>query len=127
MFGEEDRSSLYEKLGGAPAIDAAVDIFYDKVLADERIRHFFAQTDMARQRAHQKAFLTVAFGGPNAYQGRDMRSSHARLVAAGLNDSHYDAVVELLAATLTELEVAPKSIQEVAAVAESVRAEVLGR
>lgn len=120
-------SSLYGKLGGTPAIDAAVDIFYDKVLADERIRHFFAKTDMARQRAHQKAFLTAAFGGPNAYQGRDMRSGHARLVAAGLNDSHYDAVVELLAATLTELGVPQEAIQEVAAVAESVRAEVLGR
>jgi hemoglobin len=120
-------SSLYDKLGGAPAIDAAVDIFYDKVLADERIRHFFAQTDMTRQRAHQKAFLTVAFGGPNGYQGRDMRSGHARLVAAGLNDSHYDAVVELLAVTLKELGVVPELIQEVAAVAESVRAEVLGR
>jgi hemoglobin len=120
-------ASLYEKLGGAAAIDAAVDIFYDKVLADDRIRHFFADTDMARQRAHQKAFLTVAFGGPNAYQGRDMKSGHARLVAQGLNDSHFDAVIELLAATLQQLGVAPELIQEVAAIAETVRDPVLGR
>lgn len=120
-------STLYEQLGGAAAVDAAVDIFYDKVLRDERIRHFFAQTDMARQRAHQKAFLTVAFGGPNAYAGRDMRAGHAHLVAEGLNDSHFDAVVELLGGTLSELGVAPALIAQVAAVAESVRTPVLGR
>ena len=120
-------STLYEQLGGAAAIDAAVDIFYGKVLADERIRHIFAQTDMDRQRTHQKAFLSMVFGGPNAYQGRDMRAGHARLVAEGLNDSHFDAVVELLGATLIELGVAHGLIAQVAAVAESVRAPVLGR
>jgi hemoglobin len=119
-------STLYEQLGGAAAVDAAVDIFYGKVLADDRIRHFFAQTDMARQRAHQKAFLTVAFGGPNNYQGRDMRAGHARLVAEGLNDSHFDAVVELLAATLCELGVESALVEQVANIAESVRAPILG-
>lgn len=120
-------SSLYQELGGAAAVEAAVDIFYDKVLADSRIQHFFDNTNMARQRAHQKAFLTFAFGGPNVYQGREMRAGHARLVAQGLNDSHFDAVVELLAATLEELGVKPELIQEVAEVAECVRAPILGR
>jgi len=120
-------STLFSRLGGSAAIDAAVDRFYDKVLADERIRHFFAETDMTRQRAHQKAFLTVAFGGPNAYQGRDLRSGHARLVQNGLNDSHYDAVIESLAATLGEMGIDHASIAEVAGIAESVRNDVLGR
>lgn len=43
----------------------------------------------------------------------------------GLDDSHFDAVVEHLAATLTQLGVAPGLINEVAAVAESVRPDVL--
>ncbi|MCK6375713.1 MAG: group 1 truncated hemoglobin [Zoogloea sp.] len=120
-------TTLFERLGGAPAVDAAVDIFYDKVLADTRIRHFFDKTDMARQRAHQKAFLSVAFGGPSAYQGRDMRAGHARLVAEGLNDSHFDAVIENLASTLTELGVAAASIQEVAAIANTLRNDILDR
>lgn len=120
-------STLFSRLGGSAAVDAAVDIFYDKVLADERIRHFFAATDMARQRAHQKAFLTFAFGGPNTYRGRDLRSGHQRLVEQDMNDSHFDAVVENLAATLCELGVATKEIQEVAIIAEGVRADVLGR
>lgn len=82
---------------------------------------------MARQRAHQKAFLTFAFGGPNNYAGRDMRAGHARLVQEGLNDTHFDVIVGLLAATLTELGVRNALIQEVAAVAETVRNDILGR
>lgn len=121
-------TTLFEKLGGAPAVDAAVDIFYDKVLADARIKHFFANTDMARQRQHQKAFLTYAFGGTPGYNGRGMSAAHKPLVEKlGLNDTHFDAVVENLATTLTELGVGDELIGEVAAVAESIRDAVLCR
>lgn len=120
-------TSLYERLGGEPAVSAAVDIFYRKVLSDDRISHFFDDTDMDQQIAKQKAFLTVAFGGPNAYTGRDMKAGHAHLVSRGLNDSHVDAVIELLGGTLGELGVADADIQEVAAIANSVRDAVLGR
>lgn len=120
-------STLFSRLGGAAAVDGAVDLFYDKVLADNRIRHFFADTDMSRQRAHQKAFLTVAFGGPHAYAGRDLRAGHQRLVEQGLDDSHYDAVVENLAAALRELGIRDELINEVGQIAEVVRDDVLGR
>lgn len=39
-------TTLYERLGGAPAIDAAVDIFYRKMLSDNRVNYFFDNTDM---------------------------------------------------------------------------------
>ncbi|RAK68453.1 group I truncated hemoglobin [Phenylobacterium kunshanense] len=120
-------TTLYERIGGAPAVKAAVDIFYGKVLADDRIAHFFDGVDMANQNAKQRAFLIMAFGGPNAYTGADMRRGHAHLVARGLNDGHFDAVVENLAATLTELGVPASDIAEVAKIAESVRDDVLGR
>lgn len=119
--------SLYEQLGGAAAVDAAVDIFYRKVLKDDRINRFFTGVDMGRQAAKQKAFLTLAFGGPNNYTGLDMRNGHARLVAQGLNDSHFDAVVENLGATLKELNVPDNLIAQVAAIAETTRNDVLGR
>ena len=117
--------SLYEQLGGDGAVNAAVDIFYRKVLKDERINRFFAGVDMERQAAKQKAFLTMAFGGPNNYTGLDMRRGHAHLVAQGLNDSHFDAVVENLASTLKELGVSDALIGQVAAVAETTRNDVL--
>lgn len=118
--------NLYERLGGAAAVDAAVDIFYRKVLSDDRIARFFDDVDMPRQIAKQKAFLTMAFGGPNNYSGKDMRNAHARLVKEGLDASHFDAVVENLVATLKELKVGDADIAEVGAIAGSVRNDVLG-
>ena len=98
--------TLYEQLGGDAAVISAVEIFYRKVLVDDRISRFFDDVDMDRQIAKQKSFLTMAFGGPAAYSGKDMRSAHAGLVSRGLNNSHVDAVVENLGATLRELGVA---------------------
>ncbi len=119
--------TIYDKLGGAPAMDAAVDIFYRKVLSDDRISEFFDGIDMDKQRSKQKAFLTMAFGGPNKYTGQDMREGHKHLVAKGLNDMHFDAVVENLATTLSELGISDALISEVAAVAETTRKDILNR
>lgn len=119
--------SLYEQLGGEAAIDAAVDIFYRKVLADDRINIFFEDVDMSRQAAKQKAFLTMVFGGPNHYSGLDMRKGHAHLLKMGLNDSHVDAVIENLGSTLRELGVKEELIAQVAQIANSVRDDVLDR
>jgi len=120
-------SSLYEQLGGEAAVNAAVDSFYRKVLSDDRISRFFEGVDMEQQHAKQKAFLTMAFGGPNSYTGKDMRNAHARFVLMGLNDSHFDAVVENLGATLKELGVSNDLIGQVAAIAETTRSDVLGK
>lgn len=119
--------TLFDKIGGAPAVNAAVDIFYRKVLLDYRINRFFENTDMDTQMAKQKAFLTMAFGGPNNYTGTDMRNAHAQFIKMGLDDSHFDAVMEHLGATLEELNVPPELIAEVAAIAESTRNDVLNR
>lgn len=119
--------SLYTEIGGEPAVNAAVDIFYRKVLKDDRINRFFSGVDMEKQAAKQKAFLTMAFGGPHSYTGEDMRRGHAHLVAQGLNDTHFDAVMEHIGATLTELKVPANLIAQAAAIAESTRKDVLGK
>ena len=119
--------TLYEQLGGAAAVDAAVELFYTKVLADERIRHFFEGVDLRRLAGHQKAFLAMAFGGPARYRGQALRQGHAHLVARGLNDSHFNVVVELQGQTLAELCVPQEVILRAASIAESVRDDVLGR
>lgn len=121
-------ASLYQQLGGEAAVNAAVDIFYRKVLSDSRISHFFDNIDMEKQAAKQKAFLTMAFGGPNTYSGADMRQAHAHLVKnLGLTDVHFDAVLEHLTATLRELNVQQNLIDQVATIAEGTRKDVLGR
>jgi hemoglobin len=68
-------------LGGAAAVDLAVEKFYEKVLADQRVQHFFAHIDMHQQKQHQKAFMTYAFGGAPHWDGRPMREAHQNLVA----------------------------------------------
>lgn len=126
-MSDEQSASLFERIGGEAAVNAAVDVFYHKVLDDYRINRFFDKTDMAKQVEHLKAFMTVAFGGPNNYTGRSLREGHARLVKMGLNDSHFDAVMEHLGATMQELNVPADLIAEAAALVESVRGEVLGK
>jgi hemoglobin len=119
--------SLYERIGGKGAIEAAVDIFYGKVLADESISRFFAGVDMDKQRGKQKIFLAFAFGAPVKYDGKDMRQAHKHLVEQGLNDSHFDAVAGHLQATLEELNVPADLIGEVMAIAGGTRDDVLNR
>lgn len=123
-------STLYDKLGGAAAVDIAVEKFYEKVLADERVQHFFAHTDMQQQKQHQKAFMTYAFGGAKHWNGSPMREAHKELVAKmGLTDRHFDAIAEDLVATLAELEVPQDLIDEVVQIVGSVthRNDVLNR
>ena len=72
----------------------------------------------------QEAFLTMVFGGPNNYSGKDMREGHKHLA---LKDEHFDAVVENLGTTLKELGVSDEDIAEVAALAETTRNDVLNR
>jgi hemoglobin len=111
-------ATLFDKLGGKAAVDLAVDKFYEKVLSDERIKHFFEGVDMVKQRAHQKAFLTYAFGGTSKYDGRYMREAHQDLVEKrGLSGEHFDAVTENLLETLKEMGVSQELRNEVAAIA----------
>jgi len=117
-------SNLYERIGGEPAVDKAVELFYDKVIADDRIAGYFDNLDMVAQANKQKKFLTMVFGGPSDYSGLDMRNAHINL---GLGEEHFNAVVENLAQTMRELGVSESDIREVGKIAGSVKNEILNR
>lgn len=122
------QENLFEQLGGEAAVNAAVDIFYKKVLSDSLLAPFFANIEMSRQIKKQKSFLTMAFGGPHKYSGRSMRAAHSDMVKNhGLNDAHFDAVASHLKSALEELKVSSHLIDQVLAIAESTRADVLNR
>ena len=116
--------SIYEKIGGEAAVNAAVDIFYKKVLSDDRISHFFDSVDMLGQLQKQKSFLTMVFGGPNAYTGKDMRAAHKHM---NLTEIHFGAVAENLVGTLQELSVPQDIIDEIVGIALSVKDDVLNK
>lgn len=125
-MASENKETLFERIGGKGALNAAVDIFYDKIMDDDHIKHFFEGVDMQRQKNKQRAFLAYAFGGPVKYTGKDMRTAHARPQSMGMNESHFQAVAGHLVETLKELEVDQMIIDEVVEVVLSVKDDVLG-
>src|SRR3954451_11174566 len=66
--------SIYDSTGGAPAVQAAVDNFYLRVLADSTLAPFFADADIQRLKRHQRSFIAAAIGGPEGYAGPDVGS-----------------------------------------------------
>ena len=118
------KPTLFERLGGLVSIDVAVDQLYDRIQGDPELAPFFDRVDLRRQRAHQKAFLAMALGGPRSYGGRGMDEAHRHL---GISDHDVDLVAGHLAAVLAGLGVSPALIDEVVAAVDGLRDTVLGR
>lgn len=114
--------SIYADIGGRDAVAAAVDIFYGLVLADDLLAPYFEGRDMARQQAHMRAFLAAALGGPDVYAGRDMAAAHAGLRISG---AAFDRVVELLVATLQQLDVPADVIAAIGAKLTPLRPQIV--
>lgn len=124
----EKIGTVFERLGGEPAVEAVVDKFYIRVTQDSRINHFFAGIDMKKQREHQRDFLMFLFGGSACYKGLSLRKAHEKLVEkSGLKEEHFDAVFEHLVSTLKELNIADDLIQEVGKSLESTRSYILNK
>ncbi|MFC3995785.1 group 1 truncated hemoglobin [Nocardiopsis sediminis] len=88
-------STIYDRIGGHEAIEAVVDDFYVRVLADEHLAGFFTGTNMSRLKGRQAEFFSAALGGPVTYTGRGMKEVHAGL---NIGREHF----ELVAAHLTD-------------------------
>jgi chemotaxis signal transduction protein/truncated hemoglobin YjbI len=117
---------LFERIGGDAAVEAAVDLFYGKVIGDPDLKPFFDGVDMDKQSFMMRLFLTGVFGGVQAYNGRSLREAHKPLVEEqGLNGGHFDKVAGHLQATLQDLSVPSDIIGEVMTLAASTRDDVL--
>jgi hemoglobin len=114
--------SIYDRLGGAGAVTAAVEQLYDRLVADPELSPYFADRDLGRHAAHVRPFIAAALGGPDIYRGRDLGAAHAGL---GITDAHFDATVAHLVAVLDGLGVDPGLIGEVGATLEPLRAVVV--
>jgi len=116
--------TLYEELGGREAIEAVVDDFYDRVLADDSLVDYFEETTMDELREHQAEFLSAVTGGPVEYTGAEMRAAHEHLA---LTDGDFDAVAGHLEAALRDNGVADEDVTAVLEAVESLRDDVLDR
>jgi hemoglobin len=115
-------ASVYDQIGGKPAVSAAVDGLYERLLADPALAPYFANTDMNRQKSHMRAFMAVALGGADIYAGRDMGSAHAHL---GVTHDAFDRVVAHLVDTLASLDVPVAIIEAIGAKLAPLRAQIV--
>ena len=117
------RSTMYEEIGGAPAVDAVVDALHERLIADPDLMAYFDGRDMAGLKAHQRALLTVALGGTSEeYGGRMMQPAHAGLA---ITDEAFDKVLDHLAAVLTGAGVPPVTSAKILAILQPLRTDVV--
>jgi hemoglobin len=102
--------TLFQELGGKETIALVVDNFYEKMLADEELKHFFDFTDMKKQKAHLTAFVSFAIGSQEAYKGKSMKDAHAHLQ---IKPVHFQKTAGHLIATLQELNVPQDKIDTI--------------
>ena len=114
--------SAYDAIGGAGAVKAAVAVFYRRMLDDPDLRDWFEGIDLVRLKAHQRAFLSHALGGPELFAGRPLAEAHAGLA---ITDDAFDAVAEHLVMTLYDMGAADAQIDQVRVALEARRAVVV--
>jgi hemoglobin len=117
-------ASHYDRIGGANAVKAAVDLFYDKVLVDPELAGYFSDVDMVGQRRHLTLMLTTVLGGPDEYAGRGLAEAHQPL---NIPVEHYAMVGGHLVVTLTELGVPADILADVQTVLGQVQDQVVSR
>jgi hemoglobin len=123
----EDYVELYERLGGAPVLGAAIAAFHAAMTQDARLKVFFEGNGNAQLLNRLTTFFTMAYGGPNTYEGLDMRRAHAGARAQGLDDGHLEIAIAHFRAALAAQNIAPALIAEAESYLQSMRDDILGR
>ena len=104
------KPTLYERIGGEPAIASLVEAFYSHVLADPQLAPFFAETSMDGLRRMQQEFFAAALDGPIQYSGPSLTEVHA---GRGIETKHVARFVEHLMTTLKAQEIGEQEVLDV--------------
>ena len=128
-FGQSAKTekSLYDRLGGKPAIEAVANGLVTRILADGRVNKWFAHAssspeNTAAYKAKLAAFICQNVGGPCKYTGRDMTAAHK---GRNIRNEGFAAVAEDLAATLDQLKVPAKEKGEVMTIVGSLKPTIV--
>lgn len=125
--------SLYERLGGEPAITAVVEDFVARTAGNPKVNFFRKGTpaewkpsdaEVAMLKKHLVTFIAMATGGPQRYQGRTMAASHRGMM---ITDEEFNALAGDLAASLDKFNVPAKEKAELMAIAGSTRKDIVGK
>jgi hemoglobin len=117
-------ASLYDRLGGKPAISKVVDAFVARVAADSRINGYFAHADIPKLKQHLVDQICEGSGGPCKYTGRSMKDTH---VGMGITSPAFDALVEDLVKALDEFKVGETEKAELLSILGPMRADIVER
>ncbi len=116
-------STIYDEIGGEPAVTTVVDRLYERLLADPDLMPYFAGRDLARLKAHQRALVTVALGGTSEeYNGQMMHPAHSGLA---ITNQAFDKVLDHLLAVLTDVGVPPSTSTKILAIVQPLRTDVV--
>jgi hemoglobin len=115
--------SVYQQIGGRTAVESVVDDFYDRVLDDDRLVHFFDGMDMDELHSHQVQFISSVAGGPVEYDGSDMREAHDHL---DIGEADFDAVGDHLEVALRENGVEAENVDAIMAEVAALKDPVVG-
>ncbi len=117
------KASLYQRLGGQPAITAVVDDFVANVAADNRINRFFARTDIPHLKRELVDQICQATGGPCTYTGKPMRVAHAGM---HITDADFNALVGDLVKSLNKFNVPAQEQQELLGILGPLKPDIVG-
>ena len=124
MQSPPPQKSLYDRLGGKPAIQAVVDDFIGNVAADNRINSFFANTNIPRLNMMLVNQICEATGGPCKYEGRSMKTAH---IGMGLSDANFNALVDDLVKSLNKFNVPEREKKELLTALAAMRGDIVGK
>ncbi len=116
--------TLYQRLGGKPAITAVVDDFVANIAADARINRRFAKTDVPELKSKLVDQICAGTGGPCTYTGADMKTVHRGM---RIRDYEFDALVEDLVKSLDKFKVPAKEQGEVLGILGPMKADIVGQ
>jgi hemoglobin len=119
-----EKKSLYDRLGGKPAIQAVVDDFIGNVAADARINKRFANANIPRLKAQLVDQICEASGGPCKYSGMNMRDAHTGMK---INDAEFGALVEDLVKSLDKFKVPAQEKQELLTALGGMKNDIVNR
>lgn len=85
--------TLYDRIGGAPAVAEMVDEFYGLVLNDPELRPFFEDSSLAELKQMQSEFFAAALGGPLSASDLDLAAAHQ---GRGIQRKHFTRFVNHL-------------------------------
>ena len=121
---QSGENTLFERLGGEPAIKAVVEQFVANNNADEMIAHRWTSSDFASFKQYLAELICQATGGPCFYTGVSMEVAHAGL---NITEAEFNRVAVNLVRALDKFSVPEAEKAELLAIIGSLKGQVVGR